>query len=144
MTDAPRFEVGEEVLDREDDEPDTMIVLDPERGRAEEVYIDALDATVADVNPDHPRADRVVSCVPTTWLEHHAGQQWTDWDRTSFPAKLRAFVDEWRIPLRAYDYPESRLEPVDAHSGRSPEARSPEESTQTSMAEWLETADEEP
>lgn len=139
MTDSPRFDVGEAVLDREDDEPDTMIVLDPERGRADEVYIDALDATVAAVNPDHPPADRVVSCVPTTWLDQHAGGRWTDWAGPSFPRKLRAFVDEWRIPLRAYDYPESRLESVDAQG----EGRSPEESTQTSMAEWLETADEE-
>ena len=106
--------VGDVVIDREsEDEAARLIVLDASRGRAGEVYIEALDASVADVNAEYPTDDPVVECVHEEWLERHAGNQWEDWDPAAFADQLEAFVAEWNIPLSTYDYPASRLERVD-------------------------------
>lgn len=123
------FHVGDLVVDREsEDEEARLIVLDPDRGTAAEVYIEALDASVADVNSGYPADDPVVECVHEEWLERHAGDQWGDWGPTSFPERLAAFVAEWNIPLKTYDYPACRLELVDTER--------PDADGQSSLDRW--------
>lgn len=140
MTDSPRFDIGDRVVDLRADEPEPMYVLDPDRGRANEIYIDALEATVAEVNPEYPADDRVVACVHRSWLEHNVGDRWETWRDDRFAARLREFADEWSLSIRSYDYPESRLAfaeeepagPADA----APTSR-PNQEGQTNMDDWL-------
>lgn len=138
MSDAPRFAVGDEVIDSDADEPGEMIVLDPDRGRADETYIEALEATVADVNPDYPPDDRVVECIHEEWLVHNAGKVWQGWPRDEFPQRLREYAREWSLTPRTYDYPEDRLELVEpAEPEPAPQLADEGEHTQSSMDQWL-------
>lgn len=136
MTTTPRFSVGERVLDTEADERTTMIVLDPDRGIAADVPITDRDATVADLNPEYPPTDRVVECIHEEWLDRNAGSVWRSWPREAFPERLGEFSREWRLTPRRYDYPESRLDPIDGTDDSSTE-RDPPPIGQTSMDQWL-------
>lgn len=112
------FHAGAHVTDREDDDADPMLVLDPNVGPADQVDIDDLNATVADVNEHYPADDPVVRVVFVSWLDRHV-PGWTDWrtDR-QFAETLRDYADDWGVPLETYDYPESRLcVAVDSFSG---------------------------
>jgi hypothetical protein len=96
---------GDRVRDRDGDDSDELLVVRiyPETA-AEDYRIDAIDATVADENPDHPSDAPVVEAVYVEDLERG--------DVTSRePRALRADVAEGR--LRAYTFPASRLAPVD-------------------------------
>ncbi len=106
-----RFRVGQRVRDRDTDEEVELVVLDPDRGDADAVHIDAIDRTVAAVNEEYPADDRVIECVHVEWLDRHV-EDWEAWDRNTFPERLRGYTDEWSLPLRTYYYPESRLEAV--------------------------------
>lgn len=133
MNTSPRFGVGEKVVDADADEPGVMIVLDPDRSRADKVTIDALEATVAEVNSSYPADDRVVECIHEEWLERNAGKQWPNWPRSEFPQHLWTYAREWSLSPRTYDYPESRLEPVEASEPSSEDG----ETTQASVEDWL-------
>lgn len=114
-----KFKVGERVFDREDDDRDSMIVLDANVGRADDVTveIDGVEETVAELNPDYPPQDPVVRVVFVSWLDAHV-PGWKEWDDTQmFGRTLREYADEWGVPLETYDYPESRLEHVRDFSG---------------------------
>ena len=69
--------------------------------------------TVADVNPNHPANAPVVRTVYESYLDSYIGRdrwrEWADDDPSAFLAELRAFTNEWRLPLRTYDYPATRL-----------------------------------
>lgn len=138
MSAGPRFAVGDEVLDREADEPGTMIVLDPDRGRADATHIEALEATVAEVNPDYPTDDRVVECIHAEWLVHNAGKAWRQWPREAFPERLRQYAREWSLTPRTYDYPEGRLERSESVA-ETPSAEPADDGdhTQSRMDQWL-------
>lgn len=111
MTD-PRFDVGDRVVDTEqpEDERGVAVVLDADAGRADAAYIEALDATVADVN-DCPPDDRVVTVAFERWLAAHV-PEYDEYDGDDFGDRLDAFLDMWGIPSQSYDYPESRLAPA--------------------------------
>lgn len=142
MGDSPRYTCGEMVVDADDEDPDGMIVIDSDRGRAADVFVEALGASVAEANPEYPPGDRVVRCVMVPWLDRHVGDDWRNWPAASFGARLEGFVEEWRIPLRAYDYPESRLAPVstDERPGPAPGER-PDAAGQSRLDDWFASDD---
>lgn len=126
-----RFDIGDLVADRDAEEGSCLVVLDPDRGQADAVYIPALEATVADVNPAYPPDAPVIGCVHVEWLDRHAGARWRRWRGPSFPDRLHAYVREWRIPLTTYDYPADRLEVLDPVRSESRTAG------QSSIDEWV-------
>lgn len=109
-------QVGDVVLDQERDDETRMVVLCPDRGTADDVYIAALESSVAAVNDTYPSDDVVVECVHEEWLDRHVGDRWETWNTESFRETLEAFVSEWGIPLPTYDYPVSRLESIEERS----------------------------
>lgn len=139
MTASPRFDVGDAVIDTEVDDPERMYVVDPARGTADEIYIEALEGTVADVNPDYPADDPVVSCIHESWLRHNVGERWHDWRDEDFADRLRAFAAEWSLSLKTYDYPEHRLAPADGDhdDADAPDRASTDREGQTSMDDWV-------
>ena len=106
-----RFQPGDVAVDRDDPDAARMIVLDPNCGTADSVHIDAVDATVAALNPEYPPDDLVVECIHVDWLTRHAKDTWESWSEDAFPDRLRAYAMKWSLPLRTYSYPESRLRP---------------------------------
>ena len=135
MNSNPPFEVGSAVIDVDAEDPEPLYVLVPDCGRADEVHIDAIDQTVAAVNPEYPPDDIVVRCIHESWLTHHAEERWQQWPRDQFASKLHAYAAAWSLSPKTYDYPASRLsEAVEA-------AQSTQEvddsDGQTSMDDWL-------
>ena len=108
MDHRPAFRVGARVVDRTDTDV-RLVVLEPDRGQADDVEVAARETTVAALNPEFPANDRVVGCVHVDWLERNAGDRWRAWDRDEFVDRLEAFAAEWRLQIPTYDYPESRL-----------------------------------
>lgn len=106
-----KFRPGERVTDREAEDEDQMVVLDPNVGAADDVTveIDGVEKTVAELNPEYPPQDPVVRVVFVSWLDSHV-PGWREWDNEQlFSRTLRDYAEEWGVPLQTYDYPESRL-----------------------------------
>lgn len=104
MTDAP-FQLGDRVVDTEartDDHEEAVVVELPDRTAAE-CYIGALDATVADVNPDYPSSDPVVTVAFVADLDTWASG-WAMAPADVLADEL-ALIDE----ILLYTYPASRL-----------------------------------
>ena len=131
MRSTPKFATGDTVIDRDDDEPDPMLVVDPDKGAADTVHIETLSKTVAAVNPKYETDDRVVECVPRPWLDRHVGERWADWQRDRFGAELEAYANQWRIPVRTYYYPEARLRHADRPN------RPASSTSQTTFSTWV-------
>ncbi len=111
---GPSFDPGDRVVDRTPadpsaDKPETMIVIDPDVGRADTVTVDGQ--SVAALNPDYPAADRVVEIAFRSYLDAYV-PPWTDWAATTLKTTLRAYCEEWGVEYRTYYYPESRLMPA--------------------------------
>jgi hypothetical protein len=100
---------GDRVRDRDGDDGDELLVVETHPDTtAEDHRIDAIDATVADVNVDHPGDAPVVEAVYVEDLERG--------DVTSRePRALRADVAADR--LRSYTFPSTRLAPVNTDDG---------------------------
>lgn len=65
--------------------------------------------TVADVNPDYPATDPLVSVVFVETLDRTVSE-WRDrWERHTLDWRIDDFKDEWGVPIKTYSYPESRL-----------------------------------
>lgn len=126
MATQAEYHAGETVRDNAAEEDVRMVIVDPERGRAEAVFVGARDASVAELNPTVPPDDPVVSCVHEDWLNRHVGDQWKQWKRETFVERLTAFAERWGLQLKTYDYPVSRLRPVH----KSPAGG------QSSIADW--------
>lgn len=98
------FGVGDRVVDREDDEPRSeAVVVKKVDTRADQTPIDVLDATVAQLNPEHPAEAPVVRVAFVEEVEE------------DLAAPLDEYHDE-EVPLavngnnvRTYDYPVTRL-----------------------------------
>lgn len=125
-----RFRVGDRVVDTEADDAPELIVVDSDRGRADEVTIDETDETIAARNPNAEPSETVVRCVHVDWLERHVGDRWKGWRGPGFSEELEDFTREWRLSPRYYDFPSSRLALRDG-------ATSSGEGEQSSMDEWL-------
>ena len=132
MKQNPKFRTGDRVVDRDADN-NQMIVLDPNVGPANEVEVDGLDATVAELNETYPPRDPVVSVVFVSWLDTHV-PGWKDWeDQRLFSDTLRDNADKWGVSLRTYRYPESRLErPMISGSGSEDSGGEPSINASTS------------
>lgn len=128
------FQVGDIVIDQEGDEETRLVVLEVNCGDAVDVYIESLDATVAEVNENYPPNDSVTMCVHVEWLDRHIGSDWEQWDADSFVANLDAFLETWSIPRQTYAYPESRLAtpPGDSFSPEGPSVMD----GQASLGDW--------
>lgn len=127
------FHVGEVVVDREDDDT-RVVVLDPDIGRAEEVFVDDIDATIAAVNPEYPAADPVVECVHVDWLDRHAGDHWNQWEGETFTEQLETFADQWNLSIARYAYPATRLAPAESAPGE--ESSDAGSDGQSSIDDW--------
>lgn len=130
------FRVGDLVRDREDEASDPMVVLDPARGPAESVYIDALDATVAEVNEAVPPDDPVIRCVHKAWLDRNVGEAWTSWSPEEIPDQLRSFAEEWSLEVPGYDYPASRLTRIETGTEPSPNEDTGSQQGQSRLGDW--------
>lgn len=134
----PKFHEGEQVIDRDSEEGGKMIVLDPNVGQAGDVQVelDGDQYTVAELNPDYPPQDPVVRVVYVEWLDQHV-PSWGDWvDSQLFVQKLRNYADEWSVPLRTYDFPESRLASVVGVSNGSDDGGSPTAAPTSAGEQW--------
>ena len=110
MQQKSKFRAGDRVVDRDADTVDNeMIVLNPNVGPANDVEVDGLNATVAELNETYPPRDPVVSVVFVSWLDSYV-TGWREWDKRLFARTLNEYADDWSIPLKTYSYPESRLE----------------------------------
>lgn len=88
---------NDRVRDREE-RNDTLRVIGVTTDRAKEWFIDEIDLTVAEANPDYPNGDRVVIAkYETEYQEYDDG----------------SIVTKSRLSAKAYAFPESRLEKVD-------------------------------
>jgi hypothetical protein len=103
MERAP-FNVGEEVYDQHDDDPDTAIVTTTPEIPAEDWEIPHLERTVAEDNPDYP-ADAPIAFV---LFEQQVDDHFSDWERDE-PLTIDALLD---AETTFYTFPHQRLEPL--------------------------------
>lgn len=110
------FAPGDRVCDEQDPEG-VAIVLDPAVGRCDEVTVTGTDSTVAAFagNGDYPSDDPVVRVVYEVWLDRHS-PGWRDQSAEEIPRWLATYTSKWQIPKQTYDYPASRLRPVDSEA----------------------------
>lgn len=86
--DLPSLHIGDHVLDRDDEDGATLLVVGLPLQRAATYDVDEDGTTVADYNPDYPAEDHAIE--------------------VTYPQRSDVFVDE----LREYAFPRSRLELV--------------------------------
>ena len=67
--------------------------------------------TVAEYDPRSDPADRVVEVVFEGELDRRV-PGWREWAPEDLPEKLRAYHEEWRVDVRTYAYPSSRIDVV--------------------------------
>lgn len=107
---AATFEVGDSVIDSDDDEPDEAVVVDRPDGQttADWTYeTETGTATAADGNPDYPDDEQLVVIVFRSALSE-AVPDWQDIDDETLQEKVEA------ADIKQYGFPESRLEEVEA------------------------------
>lgn len=103
-----RFLPGDRVTDRTDDGRPSMRVLYAREETADEVYIEAIGATVHEVNRDCDPQEPVYQVVFESDLDSLV-PDWEDWPERAIQSRLKAFCLEWKVPVRSYAYPSSRL-----------------------------------
>jgi len=100
------LDAGDRVVDRDadpdDQNPAIVVGLPEEPAYAHE--IDAINATVADVNPDYPASGSVATVAFVNDLDDV--KNW----RIAASAKLPAICEEWDV--QTYTYPIERLRKV--------------------------------
>lgn len=103
------MEVGDHVIDGDDDDPDLAVVVHrPDATIAEcTVAYDGEECTVAEDNPDYPGTD---SAVVVAFVESGLDSRWPAWTEPH-PAKLHDGARANDVPL--YTFPESRLTVLD-------------------------------
>ena len=98
-------ERGDIVPDRESNDDARLIVLERHDVPASEKYVSAINATVAEANPEYPDDDPVVSVAFIESVEDALGLSWEVED-------VLEVYDEDRMErarIKRYAYPESRL-----------------------------------
>jgi hypothetical protein len=109
------FDVGQRVWDEKSEGHLRVlgypVASDGDLCRADGYHLDPHGTTVADVNPDCPEDDKVVSCVYEDDLDRRVvgWDEHTD-DDSGFKEWLMEWSDSWGVPARTYAFPESRLE----------------------------------
>lgn len=102
------FDAGQRVADREDDDSQ-MLVLGSHGETAEEYYIEAIDQTVAEANPEYPASDPVADVAFIEGIEDSMGIGW----KADEVLELYSYGELDRARIKAYGYPESRLAAVE-------------------------------
>lgn len=97
---SEQFDVGDRVIDRDDDDPETAIVVETPTKRAGNVQVPGPDQTVAEYNPEYPADDPVVYVVFERCLEIEI----PNWQSVT---QLAEAVES--LHITRYAYPESRL-----------------------------------
>jgi hypothetical protein len=102
------FSLGDEVRDRDADDPNRAVVVDLPDEPAYERTIDALEGSpsVADVNSDYPASGSVATVAYAGDLDD-ALDVWHEAD----PETLATICDDHDV--RTYDFPTARLRGVD-------------------------------
>lgn len=116
-----RFAPGDIVVDgaADPDDRNPAVVMEHRRDSDGDLVpawaapIPAMDGkTVAEANPEYDMNDAVAIVAFADTLDRTIGGRWIPWADTGGPEFMQAirdFADEWGIPLKTYDYPESRL-----------------------------------
>jgi hypothetical protein len=94
---------GSTVTDRDTEDDDRLRVVGTYEDAAADWYLEAIDATVAEVNPEYPADDRVVACAYLEDIHDEHGQG----APVDLVQRSAAFGD-----LRTYTFPRSRLRRV--------------------------------
>ena len=108
-SDSCRFGRGGIAVDRESNDDARLIVLERHDVPASEKYISAINATVAEANPEYPDDDAVVSVAFVESVEDAFGLSWEVED------VLKAYDEDQmeRARIKRYAYPTSRLSVAD-------------------------------
>lgn len=111
---------GEQVLDREADDPDPMRVLTPNVGVANQVRVG--EQTVADFesNSDYPN-NSTVACVV---YEDNLDRLVPEWEEmvdgeTEFVGELNDYENEWGVVVQRYNFPTQRLIPASGEAAQT-------------------------
>jgi hypothetical protein len=135
MERAP-FDIGEEVHDQHDDDPDTAVVTTTPEIPAEDWDIPHLERTVAEDNPDYP-ADAPIAFV---LFEQQIADHFPDWDRDE-PLTVDTLLD---AETTFYTFPHQRLEPLNPDDSEDEDPEASEESESADDSEPEEDEDPEP
>lgn len=111
---------GEQVLDREVDDPDPMRVLTPNVGVANQVCVG--EQTVADFesNSDYPN-NSAVACVV---YEDNLDRLVPEWEEmvdseTEFVDELNDYENQWGVVVQRYNFPTQRLIPASGEAAQT-------------------------
>lgn len=120
MTATAVFAPGERVVDRDteidgEDPARVARVRDVLDEPARDHYINAINQTVADVNPSYPPDDRVVRVVFEDGLNHYVADAWREWSRETFVRQLERYERQWTVRVPTYSYPASRLKRLESN-----------------------------
>lgn len=100
------MELGDYVIDTDDDDPDVAVVVNRPDASIEEVPVGDEDRTVADDNPDY---DADEPAVVVAFVESGLDAHWPDWAEAA-PAEL---ADGTRAhDVKLYTFPEARLSTI--------------------------------
>lgn len=97
------FEIGQRVVDREDENPNIALVVNTPPIPADDWEVYGGPTTVADDNPDYPDDDPIVNTVFEEELPDD-----TDWDRTTYVP----IADLTDLGTTIYTFPATRLTPL--------------------------------
>lgn len=102
------MELGDYVIDADDDDPDLSVVVHYPNASIEKITVGTDDEqrTVAEDNPEY---DADESAVIVAFVESGLGQDWHEWTETA-AADLYEGAQEHSVKL--YTFPESRLSTV--------------------------------
>ena len=96
---------GQLVRDRESDDDSRMVIIRIRDTPARAHHIDAIDQTVAEVNPDYPPHEPVVDVAFVADIEDAVGINWEADDIV----RMAADDQLERADIQRYAYPISRL-----------------------------------
>ena len=98
------FSVGDVVIDIDDTDPNNMIIVDKNVGKAND-FVLPDDTTVADNNPNYSEDDKVVEVV----YESRIYSFLNNWSGENFKSDFQEFESKWNVKFSRYYFPASRL-----------------------------------
>jgi hypothetical protein len=122
MDRAP-FDIGEQVYDQHDDDPDTAVVTTTPEIPAEDWDIPHLERTVAEDNPDYPDDAPIAFVLFESQINGH----FPDWDRDE-PLTIDALLD---AETTFYTFPHQRLESLNPDDTDAEDANESEDTSES-------------
>lgn len=107
---TPAFARGDRVIDKQN--PSLAVVIYPDVGRADRHRIEGTTVAEYDTNTEYPNDDPVVRVAFMDWLDAYV-PGWREWESRKLSYNLGEYARDYGIDIRHYDYPESRLKPVE-------------------------------